>query len=730
MFFVIQSSMHRRRSPAKSFGLCLLLAGALGCRADDVQVRESQSAVIKSGYYVTNVAQFRTLSGADYLEGCDFDLTGVVTLVDTNRDLVVLQDATGAVALNFPIGNRKLQVGQLVAVDGTNCFPLFSSFPDYPCRPSGWGVCSSFETPSDWGLYNLTRMRGYVHPEVTGDYTFWIASDNSSELWLSTDANPSRERKIAFVPRFDWVAPRDWSQFPSQRSEPIHLEAGKTYYIEALQEQTTGGENLSVAWQGPGMNRSVIDNQHLTPWNEDRNPGEIATHGILREYWTNFSAGDLMGIGGGRPFESALTFKDVNLRIDGPGLLPNPEPIVLNQPLPPEKDYRWAQVEGIVLFKATDENTASLELSDGQALVQVRVEHWSQEMSKQLRQSSNIVVRVNGVCEGVDNAQGTIMPRLIWASATNSISFVTPSTTNSLTSAAPSSRLVFTNSATSPASQAFYGIRGVVTFNGQVFGTGYILVQADSTTVRVALDEDDRYLESHLKLGEWVDVGGTLETGKSLPVVSPLVISELGWYTMPAPIVNPLSVSTMASQEGRWSELECVVHSVNTNGTLSVAGKDGMAYLWLGQASRDNLARYVDAKIRARGVMMVDLLDEPVVLVPSLNFLDVEEEAPQAPFDAPRHLIADILSANADSLFSRRMRVTGEVTYRGDHSFFIQDVSGGIRVQTPGSANSDTWRNGRGRCLSHVERPRSYLDRTGRATGRISRCESVPGIWN
>src|SRR5688572_15685042 len=40
----------------------------------------------RRGHFVTRVEQFRNLSGADYLVGCDFRLNGVVTLVDTNRD--------------------------------------------------------------------------------------------------------------------------------------------------------------------------------------------------------------------------------------------------------------------------------------------------------------------------------------------------------------------------------------------------------------------------------------------------------------------------------------------------------------------------------------------------------------------------------------------------------------------------------------------------------------------
>ena len=227
-----------------SIVLSFLLAVTLGCWADDVQMP-------KAGLSVTNVAQFRILSGADYLEGCNFNLTGVVTLVDTTRDLVVLQDTTGSVALNFPMGNRKLQVGQLVTIDGTNCCPLFSSFPDYPCRPSGWDICSSFETPSNWGEYNLTRMRGCVHPDVTGDYIFWIASDNSSELWLSTDENPSEARQICSVPRFGWVAPHEWSKFSTTALSQYIWKGAKNIILKRCRSRQPLGKTCQSPGRGP-----------------------------------------------------------------------------------------------------------------------------------------------------------------------------------------------------------------------------------------------------------------------------------------------------------------------------------------------------------------------------------------------------------------------------------------------------------------------------------------------
>jgi signal transduction histidine kinase len=665
---------------AKSILMLLSTASVLVCGAGDFLSRTNEGiGVAGSNHCVTNVAQFRTLSGSDNLARCDFHLTGVVTLVDTNRDLVVLQDATGAVALNFRIDDQGLQVGQLVSLDGTNCCPLFSSFPDYPYRPSGHNICHSFEAPANWGEYYLTRMRGYLHPQVTGTYRFWTASDNSSELWLSTDADPSKARKIASIPRFGFVQPPGWSQYPSQRSEPIELKAGEIYYIEALQEQTTVGDYLSIGWQQPSPDKlaiSVIDGRYLTPWDDDRDSTKTATNGILREYWTNYFAGDLTGMGGARPFESALTVKEVGIHIHGGGELPKPDPIALNQPLPVENNYRWVQVEGVVKFQSTDGNMAFLELSDGQALVQVRASNWSPERSRHL---TNIAVRVEGVCEGVYDQSETMMPGLIWASAENSISFIEAGTTNAVTS--PREQPIPSMTTTNPAIQGFYGTRGVVTFNDRVFDKDYIFVQADDTAVLVSLENSS--LKSQLKVGQDVDLGGALEPGKYVSVITPLVVTKYGLHSMPVPIVQPLGLPDSGNREGKWNELEGVVHSVNSNGTLSIVGKDGSAYLWVGQTPANSLTRYMDAKLRARGVLVLTMLDAPVLLVPSRNFVDVEEEAPEDSVGTPRYSIADLLSEGTESSWWHRVRVIGEITYRDAQSFFIQDASGGIRVQCP-----------------------------------------------
>ncbi len=107
----------------------------------------------------------------------------------------------------------------------------------------------SFEGPTDNADNYGTRVRGYIFPEVSGNYRFWIATDNNGELWLSTNDDPANKSRIAYVS--GWTNFREWDKFPEQKSAEIYLEAGQRYYIEALQKEGTIGDNLAVKWRLP-----------------------------------------------------------------------------------------------------------------------------------------------------------------------------------------------------------------------------------------------------------------------------------------------------------------------------------------------------------------------------------------------------------------------------------------------------------------------------------------------
>ncbi len=150
-------------------------------------------------------------------------------------------------------------------IPGTAVSDLTSS-PDYPDHPTSTNyVTDLFESPTDVLEDYGQRMHGYVTAPSTGDYTFWIATDDGGELWLSTDSNPANKQLIAYVT--GWTPSRAWTIEPNQQSAAIHLEAGRSYYIAALEKEGGGGDNLAVRWEGPnGLDEAPILASHLLPY--------------------------------------------------------------------------------------------------------------------------------------------------------------------------------------------------------------------------------------------------------------------------------------------------------------------------------------------------------------------------------------------------------------------------------------------------------------------------------
>lgn len=148
-------------------------------------------------------------------------------------------------------------------ISGTAVSNLTSS-SNYPDNPTGREQIRLLEGPVDWENTYGTRIRGYLYPPTTGSYTFWIAGDDNCQLKLSTDGSPADAVIIAQVT--NWTNSREWTKYSSQTSSPVTLTAGHKYYIEVLHKENTGGDNIAVAWQGPGITQQVISGRYLSPW--------------------------------------------------------------------------------------------------------------------------------------------------------------------------------------------------------------------------------------------------------------------------------------------------------------------------------------------------------------------------------------------------------------------------------------------------------------------------------
>jgi hypothetical protein len=180
------------------------------------------------------------------------DNDGQVTTTPTRWFSVINADGTGLIRRDWWSGIGGTGIAQLTAA------------PGYPMSPTGSDYRSLFEAPVGWADNYGTRLSGYVVAPVSGSYVFWIAGDDSCELWLSSDDTPVNKVRIATIT--GWTNSREWTKYASQQSAAVVLTAGARYWIEALQKEGGGGDHVAVGWRLPdGTLERPIPGTRLMP---------------------------------------------------------------------------------------------------------------------------------------------------------------------------------------------------------------------------------------------------------------------------------------------------------------------------------------------------------------------------------------------------------------------------------------------------------------------------------
>jgi hypothetical protein len=165
--------------------------------------------------------------------------------------------------------NGVLKISLWEGITGT---PVDNLYADerYPNSPTRTGALYSFTSrdylPTD-SLENYgAEIEGLVTPTQSGDYRFFIHSDDASQLYLSSDATRANEA---------WIAEEsgccnNFTEPDSPRtSEPISLVAGRSYYIRLTYKEGGGGDYGRVAWRRegdttPAASLPVIPGQFLS----------------------------------------------------------------------------------------------------------------------------------------------------------------------------------------------------------------------------------------------------------------------------------------------------------------------------------------------------------------------------------------------------------------------------------------------------------------------------------
>ncbi len=213
--------------------------------------------------------QISLLAGSKYYievlhkEGSEGDNLAIAwTTPVGNRSLIPLS-ALETYDKGTPVSPAGMTREFYAGIAGPNIADLVNA-PAFRALPTTTGIQSTGMAPSYIADSYGVRLRGYITPQVSGNYTFWESGDDHVELYLSPSDNPADKRLIAS--HKGWTDPLQWEKYSSQKSIALNLTAGRSYYIEVLHKEGGQGDHLAIAWTPPNASREILPSSVMNAW--------------------------------------------------------------------------------------------------------------------------------------------------------------------------------------------------------------------------------------------------------------------------------------------------------------------------------------------------------------------------------------------------------------------------------------------------------------------------------
>ena len=179
--------------------------------------------------------------------------------------------------------NGSLNVHTWSEICGTEV-DILRHWPHFPYFPDKASFIYEFYKSQRHNSNNSgERIFGFLHPLRSGEYRFAITSDDTSELWLSTNEDPASGKMIARVyspHESAWTQKGDFKKYSDQISYLITLQSGKKYYIESLSKQGSGLAHVAVYWSyGPSNSEfEIISSKYLSSFSKSKRHEAIPLH--------------------------------------------------------------------------------------------------------------------------------------------------------------------------------------------------------------------------------------------------------------------------------------------------------------------------------------------------------------------------------------------------------------------------------------------------------------------
>lgn len=137
-------------------------------------------------------------------------------------------------------------------ISGTPVSALLDS-PDYQTAADDVRLIAGIDTPNGYSDNYGARVSGFIVPAETGQYDFFIRSDDASQLYLSTTETPPNPGADAPIAEETGCCNAFMEPGATQTTAaPISLVAGKKYAFLAFVKEGGGGDFLQVAMRKVG----------------------------------------------------------------------------------------------------------------------------------------------------------------------------------------------------------------------------------------------------------------------------------------------------------------------------------------------------------------------------------------------------------------------------------------------------------------------------------------------
>jgi hypothetical protein len=171
---------------------------------------------------------------------------GVADIISANNKITNFQGNF----LSFDIARGWITFEYFANIAGNPVDNLINA-AKFPNSPDTTLLLNSFNTPNGYAEAYGARISGWFYPPVTGDYRFFIRSDDASRLYFNPNGAAEVSSLTGATPIAEETACCDAFHDPGspETSEIFTLTANLPYYIEALLKEGGGGDWLQVAYR-------------------------------------------------------------------------------------------------------------------------------------------------------------------------------------------------------------------------------------------------------------------------------------------------------------------------------------------------------------------------------------------------------------------------------------------------------------------------------------------------